>query len=70
MSEKKRWFGNWPAKCDLCGRDLSYKKYFVDGSTSEGWALMCPICHKHYGQGLGIGRGQKYDSSTLEKLEG
>jgi hypothetical protein len=69
---KKKWYGTWPADCDLCDVDLEACNYFVDGriKNSYTWAMMCPICHKFEGVGLGTGRGQKYDSKTLEKLEG
>ncbi|MBU1173502.1 MAG: hypothetical protein KKD44_28375 [Proteobacteria bacterium] len=68
----KKWLGTWPAQCSLCGTSLAEEKYFVDGIEIESrrWALMCPSCFKYSGEGLGTGRGQKYDSKTLEKLEG
>lgn len=68
---KKKWFGTWPAHCDLCNAELANKEFFVDGATSfrGQWALMCPVCFEAFGRGLGPGRGQKYDSKTLEKLE-
>lgn len=71
MSEEKKWFGTWPAKCDLCKADLQSESTFIDGGTIYGpWALMCPACHQEKGIGLGTGRGQKYDAQTLIKLEG
>jgi hypothetical protein len=71
----KKWFGKWPTKCETCYYDegimLGDYPFFVDGRTVQGyWALMCPQCHRQYGVGLGTDRGQKYDSKTLEKLEG
>ena len=67
----KKWIGTWPAQCDICGDDLHDESYFVDGRTKFGpWALLCPDCHKISGMGLGPGKGQKYDTNTLEKLEG
>jgi len=68
----KRWMGTWPANCDICGNSLtSPNLYFIDGRTKDGpWALMCTQCHYMHGVGLGTGRGQKYDSKTLIKLEG
>ncbi len=34
----------------------------IDGVTIHGpWALMTPFNHRRYGQGLGTGRGQKYE---------
>lgn len=69
--KKRKWLGTWPARCDLCQTDLHTTPWFVDGKTTEGpWALLCPLCFSHIGVGLGQGRGQKYSSSTLEKLEG
>jgi hypothetical protein len=71
MTTEKKWFGSWPAECDLCGVDLEACTSFIDGRTKQGpWGLMCPVCHKHQGVGLGTGKGQKYDSKTLVKLEG
>lgn len=75
---EKKWRGTWPAECDICmyfndgvKTDLRNVPYFVDGATRQGpWALMCPECHAMHGVGLGTGRGQKYDSKTLVKLEG
>jgi hypothetical protein len=69
--KKKKWFGTWPANCDLCESDLNTHEYFVDGRTIFGpWALMCPRCHLVQGGHFGTGIGQKYDSKTLEKMEG
>jgi len=71
MTEKrKKWFGSKPDACDVCGRKPT--PYFVDGrlAGAHTWALMCPECFKALGVGLGTGKGQKYDSKTLEKLEG
>ena len=68
MAEKK-WMGTVPTKCDICERPLKGK--FIDGKTSMGpWANMCVSCHSHLGFGLGTGRGQLYDLTTLKKLEG
>lgn len=69
-----RWFGE--TECDFCEKlrqdpDLKKHEWFVDGKTKFGpWALMCPKHFKQYGVGLGTGKGQKYDSKTLEKIEG
>lgn len=66
---KKRWQGQPPTHCDLCGRKLSQQ--FIDGMTQMGsWAIMDPGCHHYKGVGLGTGIGQRYDFVTLEKLEG
>ena len=70
--EEKKWFGTWPAKCDLCETSLADTGFFVDGRINGRmtWALMCPHCFYNLGAGLGLGQGQKYDSKTLIKLEG
>lgn len=72
-----KWMGEDRIECVVClnfhykTTDLTKEEYFVDGKTQMGpWALMCPRCFKLYGVGLGTGRGQKYDSKTLEKVEG
>lgn len=70
-TKEKKWMGTWPAKCDLCRGALIKQPTFIDGRTAMGpWALMCEYCHFLDGVGLGTGRGQKYDSKTLIKLEG
>jgi hypothetical protein len=67
---KKKWHGTIPSKCDLCKGKFT-DGVFIDGKTVYGpWALMCSRCHWLFGQGLGLGYGQKYDLKTLEKLKG
>lgn len=67
----KKWYGTWPAKCNVCRCDLTKCKYFVDGKTRMGpWGLLCPECHASHGSGLGIGLGQRYNSKTLIKEGG
>jgi len=71
MTDKKKefWNGSAPESCDVCGKD--FKEVFIDGKTAGGpWGLMCRDCHHALGIGLGVGRGQKYDLKTREKLEG
>lgn len=66
----KKWHGS-AEKCDICNNTLTGQPYFVDGMTRQGmWALMCPVCHKTYGCGTGLGRGQKYNTQTKELIEG
>jgi hypothetical protein len=37
----------------------------IDGVTVMGpWAIMTPETHRRYGQGLGTGRGQKYEKQA------
>lgn len=65
----KKWNGAVPKICTGCGDSL--KDIFIDGKTIFGpWAIMCENCHTTHGAGLGLGRGQKYDIKTLEKIEG
>lgn len=53
------WRGATPTKCDMNGETI--KDEFVDGALRNGvWGILCPYCHKNYGVGLGIGRGQRY----------
>jgi hypothetical protein len=61
--------GSAPIHCDLCHRAL--KDVFIDGATVIGaWAIMCWLCHVRNGRGLGSGKGQKYNLTTLEKIDG
>lgn len=55
--------------CQVCRG--YFDGYLIDGCTIHGpWAYMCTQCHHQVGVGLGLGRGQKYDIVTLEKVEG
>lgn len=64
-----KWMGGIPKKCDICGVPL--EKFFIDGKTRFGaWAIMCEGCHRDQRIGLGIGKGQKFDLKTLEKIDG
>lgn len=66
---KKRWYGPAPKQCDICHVPLT--QTFVDGRTQFGpWAIMCAGCHRDQAIGLGVGRGQRYDLKTLEKIDG
>lgn len=60
--------------CELCREMICPHTddcWFVDGKTILGpWAVMCARCFGLLGVGLGVGLGQKYDSLTLEKIEG
>lgn len=68
MTSVKRWVGEKPRHCDLCARALT--RGWVDGKTIRGpWANMCHGCHKRYGVGLGLGRGQQYDRDGV-KVDG
>lgn len=66
--KKTKWMGEIKV-CDLCGKPFG--KYFIDGKTVLGpWALMCESCHITWGEGLGLGKGQKYDTESKEKVAG
>ena len=66
---KKKWAGQPPTVCELCGGP--FEGVFIDGRTQGGpWGLLCAGCHALHGVGLGLGKGQKYDLVTLEKVEG
>lgn len=53
-----------PVTCEVCSAECSA---YVDGRTNSGmWANMCDACHKKYGSGLGIGRGQRYEKVVQE----
>ena len=59
------------AKCDICHGPLRKLAVFYDGKTTMGpWAWMCNGCFPRYGVGLGTGKGQEYNSATLEKIRG
>lgn len=66
------WIGNIPEKCDICERPI--KKEFIDGATMQGpWAIMCSMCHRMYGLGIGTGKGQlfqKQKDSSFKKVDG
>ena len=71
MTQKPMWFGERPAKCDLCGAHFKSRDHFIDGRTVYGpWGIMCDGCHARHGCGLGTGKGQRYSWDTLEKVEG
>lgn len=57
---------NFRCYCDLCGADLAGKDRY-DGAVKgqEGWAVMGDCCFPDRGVGLGIGRGQKFDSKGI-----
>lgn len=56
------WTGD-VSKCDICRKRIEMR--FVDGRLRRGsWALMCLDCHRDYGVGLGMGKGQMYELQT------
>ena len=62
---KNKWHGTPPELCEVCKGELEGE--FVDGRTKPGfWAIMCLACHKEFGVGLGIGKGQKYKMKAIK----
>lgn len=65
MEKKKKWIGESPKTCGICGTKL--KRVFVDALVRAPhwprgiWAFTCELCHTQYGFGLGTGLGQKYE---------
>jgi hypothetical protein len=60
------WMGSQPEQCDLCQAPLDGE--FVDGATVRGpWAMMCVKCHRMFGHGLGMGRGQRYELGDQDR---
>lgn len=56
---RQYWEGSHPLKCQIRGENIVMS--FIDGSTGSGsWAIMCNECHKVFGKGLGIGKGQRF----------
>ena len=69
MKNKKHWLSEVPKGCEVCQKPFG--KYFIDGQYMRGpWALMCETCHGMHGSGLGMGKGQKYDTVTKELVAG
>ncbi len=53
------WQGEPPIACDVCLATIDDE--FIDGALLTGpWARLCPACHRRWGAGLGMGRGQRY----------
>ena len=69
MATKKFWQGSKQITCDHC--KLRFSDVFYDAKLPLGpWGLLCDKCFKALGCSLGLGRGQKYSTTTLEKLDG
>jgi hypothetical protein len=55
----KYWLAAVPVACDLCNARIE-DQFFNARIRTGGWATTCPDCHRRYGVGLGLGRGQRY----------
>lgn len=70
----KQWKGSEPVRCDACNEPFG--EFFVDGRTHPDspwrgkWGLLCVSCHAAHGVGFGLGRGQKYETKSRNKVEG
>ncbi len=61
-AEQQKWSDEPPAECELCHEPI--EEAFVDGKTdcnSGAWGTMCLPYHDLHGQGLGPGKGQRYE---------
>ena len=65
-----KWQGQ--RTCDFCGKEGL--KTLIDGKTIYGpWGVMCDVCFRIKGVGLGTGRGQRYvddGKGSLIKIAG
>jgi hypothetical protein len=71
VKPKKKWNGSPPDKCDLCHQPMG--EHFYDASIPRArgsWGKICSTCFHDNGCRLGEGCGQKYDTITLEKVDG
>ena len=68
----RKWLSERPEKCQICGAILAKCGKFVDARTNSGpWAIVCPTCHDvECNSRIGVGCGQEYDWTTLNKLRG
>lgn len=67
------WSSPRPTECNACEGSMEKSTCFVDGaiptSTGPMWGVFHVTCFKAHGGKLGVGRGQKYDMKTLQKVE-
>lgn len=81
VGQKTPWAGEIPDRCDVCNRPFSecinpnnsesHGKTFIDGRMITGqWANMGENCFAVVGVGLGVGKGQRYNATTGDKIEG
>lgn len=70
IKTRDKWLGE-VINCDVCDRDLNKLEFFYDARTKQGWwGLLCKDCFKLHGVGLGVGRGQQYNTETRVKMAG
>jgi hypothetical protein len=57
--------------CGYCGAELKNYPFFYKLGRFVGKDLICPVCFDEYFKGgLGKDRARKYDSETMENIEG
>ena len=54
------WSSPIPKECQICCSKITDE--FIDGKLAHRgtWAIMCPACHRIYGAGFGVGKGQHF----------
>jgi len=56
---------------DYCGIELKDHPFFYKLGRFVGEDLVCPVCFNEYFKGnIGKDKVRKYDSGTMEKIEG
>lgn len=70
--QKTKWIGD--TTCAVCAKDVrEVGPWFADASIPAyggAWGLVCSKHAIDCGVKFGRGVGQKYDSKTMEKVEG
>jgi hypothetical protein len=59
-----------PTECGACHGTIGSVFYDCYVPQMRHWADVCHACFKQYNCKLGVGRGQKYNSKTGEKVAG
>lgn len=58
-------------KCGLCEGSLFSGIWFADAYVpGYAWGWICKECALQHGVKFGVGRGQKFDSVSKDKIEG
>lgn len=66
-----QWMDELPKTCDFCGDPLEVTDIFYDFKSHSGvWGIGCEDCFRRYGNGLGVGKGQRYRCKDGIKIGG